>query len=273
MVDPRIPRPLYSPQENATNSDLYIWGDIGGITLPQRGIRCYPHDRPWLCEVPRIGRHIHQHNHLLGNPICCEPNWLAARGVSRSKSNASTGNLRFRAPQAPNPVAGVIQATSQPDQCFQAAQGTSSTNPLRAREVNTVSSEDCLFLRSDFHARKKLFMDRFTVCLFQAMRKEFPAAHFRSLFGFMAEGTHVLCTSSFCSSQLACSSRYLFGSSSQYRGTDLVKESNNGLVVVIIQYRLGVFGKGLKCIPSFDVLRYVTLQVSFQVQRSKRTEH
>ena len=37
--------------------------------------------------------------------------------------------------------------------------------------------------------------------------------------------------------------RYVLGSASQYNGAELVQESNNNVVVVIIQYRLGLFGK------------------------------
>lgn len=64
--------------------------------------------------------------------------------------NVKAGELRFRAPQPPKTVAGVLNATTQPDQCFQATQGFSSTNPLRERSINTISSEDCLFLKSVF---------------------------------------------------------------------------------------------------------------------------
>ncbi|KAF7365208.1 Carboxylic ester hydrolase [Mycena venus] len=36
--------------------------------------------------------------------------------------------------------------------------------------------------------------------------------------------------------------RYAFGSGSEYNGAELVQESNNEIVVVVIQYRLGLFG-------------------------------
>jgi hypothetical protein len=35
----------------------------------------------------------------------------------------------------------------------------------------------------------------------------------------------------------------LLGSASQYDGADLVQESNNQVVAVVVQYRLGLFGK------------------------------
>ncbi|KAJ7080447.1 Alpha/Beta hydrolase protein [Mycena epipterygia] len=139
-----------------------------------------------------------------------------------------TGDLRFRAPQAPKPVAGVIQATAQPDQCFQAAQGTSSTNPLRAREVNTVSSEDCLFLSVSLPSNAQ----------------GVPYGSLPVLVWIHGGG-------------------YLFGSSSQYRGTDLVKESNRGLVVVVIQYRLGVFG----FLPGTEVKKNGTLNAGLLDQQ------
>jgi len=37
--------------------------------------------------------------------------------------------------------------------------------------------------------------------------------------------------------------RYLAGAASSYNGEDLIRQSNRGIVVVVIQYRLGVFGE------------------------------
>ncbi|KAJ7432394.1 Alpha/Beta hydrolase protein [Mycena latifolia] len=118
-----------------------------------------------------------------------------------------TGDLRFRAPESPHPVPGVLQATVQPDQCYQASQGTAPTNPLRTRAASTVSSEDCLFLSVSYPSDAE----------------GVPEGPLPVLVYIHGGG-------------------YLFGSSSQYRGTDLLSQSNRGLVVVIIQYRLGVFG-------------------------------
>ncbi|KAJ7314648.1 Alpha/Beta hydrolase protein [Mycena albidolilacea] len=56
------------------------------------------------------------------------------------------GDLRFRAPQSPPDVTGVQQATTQPNQCFQAGDGTSATNPLKPQAVDVLTSEHCLFL-------------------------------------------------------------------------------------------------------------------------------
>ena len=35
---------------------------------------------------------------------------------------------------------------------------------------------------------------------------------------------------------------YIFGNASQYAGNDLIRESGGNVVVVVIQYRLGLFG-------------------------------
>ncbi|KAJ7189504.1 Alpha/Beta hydrolase protein, partial [Mycena pura] len=126
------------------------------------------------------------------------------------------GNLRFRAPQPPAPVSGVQEAKTQPDQCWQTlVNGLATTNPYRAnplnaREVSDVSSEDCLFLSVYYPS------DAVGV----------PVGGLPTVV-WIHTGGHVL---------------YLWGSSSQYRGTDLIKQSNRGIVVVTIQYRLGLFG-------------------------------
>ncbi|KAJ7909658.1 alpha/beta-hydrolase [Mycena leptocephala] len=116
---------------------------------------------------------------------------------------APLGDLRFRGPQPPANVTGVQQATVQPNQCFQASNGLSPTNPLETRAAQVISTEDCLFLNvyypSDSAGRR--------------------LKNFRYLSGFMGEGQ-----------------------ASAYNGEDVINQSNRGLVVVLIQYRLGVFG-------------------------------
>ncbi|KIM74427.1 hypothetical protein PILCRDRAFT_801127 [Piloderma croceum F 1598] len=62
-----------------------------------------------------------------------------------------TGALRFQAPQAPDNVTGVQDATSFPPQCLQAQSGVSQTNPFvhnthSRKRQSMPSSEDCLFL-------------------------------------------------------------------------------------------------------------------------------
>ncbi|KAJ7829003.1 Alpha/Beta hydrolase protein [Mycena olivaceomarginata] len=107
------------------------------------------------------------------------------------------GDLRFRAPQSPPDVTGVQQATTQPNQCFQAGDGTSATNPLKPRAVDVLTSEDCLFLSvyypSDGGGR--------------------PNGPLPVIVWIHGGG-------------------YLAGSTSMYRGTDLMAQSNQGVVVV-----------------------------------------
>ncbi|KAK7013829.1 carboxylic ester hydrolase [Favolaschia claudopus] len=138
------------------------------------------------------------------------------------------GNLRFRAPHPPHYVHGLQQATQQPAQCWQAGwSGTSPTSPyhlntthnrtssirpqniLSPREWTNVMSEDCLFLSvyypSDAHGTPP-------------KGKKLPVAVYIHGGGYLA------------------------GASSQFRGSDLINESNHGLVAVVIQYRLGLLG-------------------------------
>ncbi|KAJ7093722.1 Alpha/Beta hydrolase protein [Mycena epipterygia] len=118
-----------------------------------------------------------------------------------------TGELRFRAPQSPKSVVGILNATTQSDQCFQAMGGTSATNPLAARAVSTISSEDCLFLS----------------VYFPSNADGVPEGPLPVIVWIHGGG-------------------YLGGSASMYRGTDILQQSDRGVVVVTIQYRLGVFG-------------------------------
>ncbi|KAJ7662010.1 alpha/beta-hydrolase [Mycena polygramma] len=118
---------------------------------------------------------------------------------------APIGDLRFSAPQPPTSLAGVQDATTQPNQCFQAGSGVAPTNPLRTRAID--SSEDCLFLNV-YHPS-----DADGVPL-----KDLPVVVWIHGGGFVQ------------------------GAASMYRGSDLIAQSNNGLVAVMIQYRLGLFG-------------------------------
>ncbi|KAF7317247.1 Carboxylic ester hydrolase [Mycena chlorophos] len=125
---------------------------------------------------------------------------------------APLGDLRFRAPQPPATVSGVQAATTQPNQCFQASDGVSLTNPLetgtfglQSRAVE--SSEDCLFLNVYYPSDAT-----------GAPPKDLPV-----LVWIHGGG-------------------YLAGQASGFNGDDILNQSNRNLVVVIIQYRLGVFG-------------------------------
>ncbi|KAJ7885112.1 Alpha/Beta hydrolase protein [Mycena olivaceomarginata] len=114
-------------------------------------------------------------------------------------------DLRFRAPQPPSKVAGVQQATVPPNQCFQTSKGLSSTNPLEVRDI--IETEDCLFLNVYYPSDGA---------------------------GTPAKGLPVII--------FIHGGGYLAGHASATDGADLINQSNRGLVVVIIQYRLGLFG-------------------------------
>ncbi|KAJ7743438.1 Alpha/Beta hydrolase protein [Mycena maculata] len=121
---------------------------------------------------------------------------------------APVGELRFRAPRPPQIVADVQQATAQPNECLQAGGGTSPTNPLEARDIVVgVPSEDCLFLSVYYPS------DAIGV----------PEGGLPTIVWIHGGG-------------------YDAGAASIYRGTDLINQSNRGIVVVTIQYRLGLFG-------------------------------
>ncbi|KAJ7848481.1 Alpha/Beta hydrolase protein [Mycena olivaceomarginata] len=120
---------------------------------------------------------------------------------------APLGDLRFRGPQPPANVTGVQQATVQPNQCFQASNGLSSTNPLETRAAQVISTEDCLFLNVFY-----------------------PSDASGTPIGKLAVLVYIH------------GGGYLAGQASAYNGEDVINQSNRGLVVVTIQYRLGVFG-------------------------------
>ncbi|KAH7921897.1 alpha beta-hydrolase [Leucogyrophana mollusca] len=114
------------------------------------------------------------------------------------------GKLRWKAPQAPHTVTGVQDATKQPKRCYQGSMGASPTNPLKVSKRDVGSSEDCLFL------------------------SVYSPQHHTS------EGLPVIVW--------IHGGGYVSGPSSIFDGADLIKNSNNGVVVVVIQYRLGLFG-------------------------------
>ncbi|KAL0567354.1 hypothetical protein V5O48_014639 [Marasmius crinis-equi] len=121
---------------------------------------------------------------------------------------APTGDLRWRAPQTPSSVSGVQQATTDPAPCPQASNGVSPTNPnensLEKRQAPT-ESEDCLFLNVAFPG------------------SDIPAQGLPTVVWIHGGG-------------------YIRGNATQFQASDLVREANNGVVVVVIQYRLGLFG-------------------------------
>ncbi|KAJ7732174.1 Alpha/Beta hydrolase protein [Mycena metata] len=120
---------------------------------------------------------------------------------------APIGDLRFRAPQPPANVTGVQQATVEPNQCFQASNGLSPTNPLETRATEVISTEDCLFLN----------------VFYPSDSTGTPPANLPVIVWIHGGG-------------------YLAGQASAYNGADVINQSNRGVVIVAIQYRLGVFG-------------------------------
>ncbi|KAF7365111.1 Carboxylic ester hydrolase [Mycena venus] len=112
------------------------------------------------------------------------------------------GSLRFQKPAPPSTVAEIQQAFDDPPQCYQGTLGASPTNPFTVRDVE--QSEDCLFLN----------------VFSPALNSTAPLPTIVWIHG----------------------GGYGIGSASQYNGADLVQDSNNEIVAVVIQYRLGLFG-------------------------------
>ncbi|KAF8177596.1 Alpha/Beta hydrolase protein [Pholiota molesta] len=131
-----------------------------------------------------------------------------------------TGALRFRAASAPAFTPGVQMANAQPAICPAAGSGTAPTTPFRAGASFSLSTgapapasnssdsgepEDCLFLN--------VFVPGDL-----GSKKNLPVV-------FWIHG-----------------GGYVFGNATIYTGNDLLREAGGGVVVVVIQYRLGVFG-------------------------------
>ncbi|KAL4250518.1 Carboxylic ester hydrolase, partial [Pleurotus pulmonarius] len=121
---------------------------------------------------------------------------------------APIGDLRFRAPQSPPTLAGVQKATAKPQHCLQAPSGKSPTNPyprstLRGRAAQ--DPEDCLFLNVHFPG------------------STIPARPLPVIVWIHGGG-------------------YISGGAASFNGDDLIVKAKNGVVVVVIQYRLGIFG-------------------------------
>ncbi|KAF9260763.1 alpha/beta-hydrolase [Marasmius fiardii PR-910] len=117
---------------------------------------------------------------------------------------APTGNNRWRAPQTPQNTTGVQQANANPPACFSAPTGAAPTNPNSKRQSPS-TSEDCLFVNVAFPGS--------TV----------PSKGLPTVVWIHGGG-------------------YITGSAGSFQLRDLVHESNNGVVAVAIQYRLGLFG-------------------------------
>ncbi|KAJ8083149.1 hypothetical protein PM082_009018 [Marasmius tenuissimus] len=125
---------------------------------------------------------------------------------------APVGDLRWRAPTPPPNVTDIQQADTEPPQCYQALYNTNSTNsspPAEGQNLTTRkpsgASEDCLFLNVFYPGDSA------------------PAEALPVIVWIHGGG-------------------YILGSTSGYDGGDLISQSKGGVVVVTIQYRLGVFG-------------------------------
>ncbi|KAJ7503355.1 alpha beta-hydrolase [Mycena galericulata] len=120
---------------------------------------------------------------------------------------APLGDLRFRAPQPPATVEGVQLATSESNYCPQSGDGVSPTNPFDKRVANPGPDEDCLFLNVFYPS--------------DAAGK--PPADLPTIVWIHGGG-------------------YVAGGAIGVTGEDIVRQAKRGVVVVVIQYRLGLFG-------------------------------
>ncbi|KAG7095880.1 hypothetical protein E1B28_006569 [Marasmius oreades] len=136
---------------------------------------------------------------------------------------APIGELRWRAPQPPQDEndKGVQKAMAQPPQCPQALQGAADRNPFLANgtgghglhkrqsagvaPTDTPINEDCLFINVQYPGN--------TV----------PSTKLPVLVYIHGGG-------------------YILGGANLYDGTFLIEESNQGAILVVMQYRLGLFG-------------------------------
>lgn len=131
-----------------------------------------------------------------------------------------TGSSRFQAPAPPLNMRslGVQSADTQPPECFNAGQGNSISTPFRENSSissslttkglakrQTAETEDCLFLNVFVSGEVN------------------PQAKMPVVFWIHGGG-------------------YVAGGAVGNPGEDLIPEAGFGIVVVVIQYRLGVFG-------------------------------
>ncbi|KAF8168668.1 Alpha/Beta hydrolase protein [Mycena galopus ATCC 62051] len=104
-------------------------------------------------------------------------------------------------------MTGTQPATAEPNECFQAPTGQSATNPLETRASEIVETEDCLFLN----------------VYYPSDGAGAPPAGLPTLVWIHGGG-------------------YISGAAGGFNGEDIIAQSNRGVVVVLIQYRLGIFG-------------------------------
>ncbi|KAJ7589883.1 Alpha/Beta hydrolase protein [Mycena floridula] len=122
------------------------------------------------------------------------------------------GPLRFLAPQNLFPVEAVQPATDLPPRCLQATQGNASKTPFRVeKRALPADTEDCLFLNVYVPGNVSRANDLDVVVWIHGG-------------GYVSGGT-----SGFTGTDIQ-------------NGDDLIRESGNGVIAVVIQYRLGLFG-------------------------------
>ncbi|RDB16283.1 hypothetical protein Hypma_003046 [Hypsizygus marmoreus] len=127
-----------------------------------------------------------------------------------------TGTLRWQPPQPPKATPGVQKANSKPPTCYTAGQGNAPATPFRPDRLSMrdtfLPSEDCLFL--NVYVPGDLSDNR----------RKLPVVFWIHGGGYVA------------------GSASGFQGTDIYDGNDLIRESNEGVVVVVVQYRLGLFG-------------------------------
>ena len=156
------------------------------------------------------------------------------------------GQFRWKAPQQPQKVSGIQQADNQPSICWQAGSGNAPVTPFPTgdehpqKRTSSPSSEDCLFLKYVFPdiaiARMNTRID--VVLALPPLSLEMVA--FQSLSGFTGlpfESFHGRVIF-----EITFRGGYMAGSAFAFPSDDLIHDTNGGVVAVVIQYRLGVFG-------------------------------
>ncbi|KAK0482569.1 Alpha/Beta hydrolase protein [Armillaria novae-zelandiae] len=134
-----------------------------------------------------------------------------------------TGSLRWQAPRTPGFVAGIQNATAEPPRCLQGGTGQGPTNPFPSSKRDALSvadSEDCLFLNY-------CLLGIFSVYIPEQLDspKNLPVVIWIHGGGYDVGGANGFTPGP-----------------DLFNGNDLVRESGDKVIVVVIQYRLGLFG-------------------------------
>ncbi|KAG6872737.1 hypothetical protein C0995_007059 [Termitomyces sp. Mi166 len=126
-----------------------------------------------------------------------------------------TSTLRWQPPHPPATTPGIQVADTEPSVCFFAGQGNQAASPFRDnknhRKRDLSFTEDCLFLNVYLPGQI-------------SSTQNLPVVVWIHGGGYMS------------------GSASGFNGADFYDGNDLISEANGGVVVVVIQYRLGLFG-------------------------------